>query len=85
MGARELREAFNAVAGQAATCTLALLNYKAVAGTQYSVLTFEGRFPDGSRFRIIGDQVRPGGDVIAAARATAQQLLDKPQNYKVAT
>lgn len=75
MGSRELRDTFNETASPDAKCIKALLNYKPQGGVEYQILTFSGNFADGTGFVIQSDLVRPGGDVMLAARAAADRLL----------
>lgn len=85
MGVRELQSAFNDSAGAAASCSKAFLGYVQAGGTEWQILTFNGSFADGSGFVIKSDRIRPSGDVIIAARQTAQALLDKPDQFRVKT
>lgn len=80
MSARELRDAFNEVSAPVATCVLAVLNYEPRYGIEHQVLTFSGNYADGAGFVIQADPVRPKGDVMAAARATAGQLLQRKRD-----
>lgn len=81
MGIGELREAFNSVSQPTFTCTLALLDYEHEhlngKNVEWQVLLFRGTSSDGAPFEI--KSVRhPGNiDLNAAARETAQQLLDQ--------
>ena len=75
-GAKGLRDSFNLVLGPAGSCSVALLDYVREDGTEWQLLDFSGTWADGSLFRIQSDMVPPKGDVQAAARATAQRLLD---------
>lgn len=77
MGASDLRDAFNAVAAPAFNCARATLGYVRAHDVESQVLTFIGSATDGSPFEIKSAPLRPGADVNAAARATAQQLLDQ--------
>lgn len=75
MGVKELRDSFNLVAEPDATVRTALLDYVNQGGTQYQRLTFKGSWLDGTEFETKSDLVRPGGDVIIAARSTATAML----------
>lgn len=77
MGVKELREAFNSVTSTAATCSKALLEYEVANDTQFQVLYFSGNYADGAGFAIRSDRIRPNGDVILMARATAERLLQQ--------
>jgi hypothetical protein len=77
MGARELKEAFNEVAKPAAVCQVALLEYLPGQGTEWQILFFSGNYADGTGFSIKSDRLRPGAEVNDAARATAEQLLQR--------
>lgn len=81
MGIGELRESFNSVSQPAFTCTLALLDYERgqVDGknVEWQVLLFRGTSADGTPFEIKSER-HPGNiDINAAAKATAQMLLDQ--------
>lgn len=78
MGVAELRSAFNEVAEPGFSATRALLAYEREGDVQWQRLTFSGIGQDGTTFEIKSDQLRPETDVIAAARTTAQALLDRP-------
>lgn len=75
MGVKELREAFNAVAEPTFTAQKAFLDYVQQGGTQYSVITFSGIDDAGTPFEAKSNRIKPKGDVILAARETAQALL----------
>jgi len=77
MGIKEIRDAFNEVTGNAANCVTALMEYKPSGGVEYQILYFSGNYADGSEFVVQSDLVRPSGDLIAMARATAANLLKK--------
>lgn len=77
MGASDLRDSFNQVAAPAYNCTQATLHYERAHDVESQVLTFIGAAADGTAFEIKSAALRPGADVNAAARATAQQLLDQ--------
>lgn len=77
MGAADLRESFNAVASPAYTCQRATLTYERHDGAEMQILTFYGTAADGTPFEQRSGALSAGVDVNAAARATAQQLLDK--------
>lgn len=77
MGIKEIQDEFNNTTGPAANCVKALMSYKPMGGAEYQILFFSGNYPDGSEFVVQSDLVRPGGDLLAAARATAQALLQK--------
>lgn len=76
MGVREIRDSFNLVANPDATANKALLDYETVGGIQYQVLTFEGYSAGGAKFSIRSDRIRPNGDPILMARATAKRALE---------
>jgi len=85
MGVKDLADAFNQVTGPAASCSKAYLGYVQGGGVEWQILTFDGSLPDGSPFRIKSDRIRPGGDVMLAARQTAQTVAADPAKYKVTT
>lgn len=74
MGVRELREAFQEVVGPEATCVKAFMDTIA-GGSQ--VLIFSGLFADGSGWVIQSEPVPPSGDLIASARQTARNLMER--------
>lgn len=74
MGVRELREAFQEVVGPEATCVKAFMDTIA-GGSQ--VLIFSGLFPDNSGWVIQSEPVPPSGDLTAASRQTARELLNR--------
>ena len=76
MAAADLVDAFNSVAGDAFTCTRATLGYTRANDTEWQILTFYGTDAQGVAFERKSDRVRPDGDVILAARETAQAALD---------
>lgn len=79
MGASDLRDAFNSVAAPAFNCQLATLHYVKAHDVESQVLTFTGTSAaNGAPFTVESGPLRAGTDVNAAARATAQQLIDKP-------
>lgn len=77
MGAKQLREAFNAVAGSTATCHAALLDYVRQNGTDWQILIFHGICADGTAFEVKSDLIPPNGNVEAAARKTAEIMLEQ--------
>lgn len=77
MGTRELKDAFNSVTGPLATCTKATLTYERPEGKEYTILTFEGTFPDGTPFSVRSVPIPPRGIMELAARETAQRLLEQ--------
>lgn len=77
MGSRELKDAFNEVSAPTAVCQKALLEYLPGQGTEWQILYFSGNYADGAGFSIKSDRLRPGTDVNAAARVTAEQLLQR--------
>lgn len=77
MGASDLRDAFNAVSAPAFNCQRATLGYEHASDVEWQVLAFAGTAADGAPFETRSPRLRPGTDVNLAARATAQQLLDK--------
>lgn len=77
MGVKELREAFNSVTSTAATCSKALLEYENANDTQWQILYFSGNYADGEGFVIKSDRIRPNGDVILAARETAERFMQQ--------
>lgn len=77
MGVAELRSAFNEVSEPAFTCSRALLAYEKSGDVQWQRLTFSGIGQDGEPFEIKSDQLRPDADVVVAARATAQALVNR--------
>lgn len=77
MGVKELRESFNLTASPDAVCQKALLEYVPGQGTEFQVLFFSGNWSDGTGFTIKSERIRPSADVNQAARATAEQLLQR--------
>jgi hypothetical protein len=77
MGTKELRENFNQVAEPRAACQDALLYYENAGVTQWQRLKFSGIDGSGQPFEIISNRLRPGSDVVMAARMTAQHWLEK--------
>lgn len=77
MGVRELRDGFNAVAAPTFVCQQAFLTYETHDTTQFQRLTFSGIGADGVAFTQKSDLIRPHGDPVAGARATAQGMLDR--------
>lgn len=75
MGVAELREAFNAVAEPRFSASKALLSVERAHDVEWSRLTFSGIAADGTAFVVKSALVRPGGDVVLAARETAQTLI----------
>lgn len=75
MGTSELRSAFNEVSQPVATCTQATLGYDRAHDSEWQICTFYGTFADGTEFNIRGSSLRPGSDVMVAARDTAALLL----------
>jgi hypothetical protein len=79
MGVSELREAFNAVAAPRFTCQRALLDYQREGTAEWQILSFSGIAADGRAFDVKSARIKPGGDVVVAARETANTLLgDSP-------
>lgn len=76
MGTKELREGFNQVAEPRLSCQDAFLNYETHQGMQFQRLKFSGIDGNGERFEITSDRLRPGSDVVQAARDTAQKWLE---------
>lgn len=77
MGSSDLRDAFNLIAAPAFNCELATLHYVQAHDVESQVLTFTGSAADGTPFTIESAPLRAGTDVNLAAKATAQQLLDR--------
>lgn len=77
MAARDLRDAFNAVADGEYVATTALLDYERAHDTEFQILSFHGRKRDGTPFEATSAKLRRDYDVILAARETAQALLDR--------
>ena len=77
MGVADLVSAFNSVTAGKFNCTRATLEYSKANDTEWQILTFYGTDADGVAFVFKADRLRPGGDVIAAARETAQRKLDE--------
>jgi hypothetical protein len=75
LGVAELKQAFNEVAEPAFSAQKAYLSYETKDTIQFQRLKFSGTSQDGTQFEVASDQVRPGGDVLSAARETAQRLL----------
>jgi hypothetical protein len=80
MAVSDLREAFNLVAAPRYTCQQALLDYERADGAEWQILSFSGRGQDGNGFEIKSDRIGPSGDLVVAARETAQRLLDQKQH-----
>ena len=77
MGVRELRDGFNAVSQPDATANAARMSYVQQGGTEWQVLQFTGSWADGSPFTLKSDRLRPGTDVVLAARMAAIQMLQQ--------
>lgn len=77
MGIGELREAFNSISQPKATCTLALLDYERHSDSEFQILRFRGIASDGSSFEIKSDPLRGGSNLVDAAKAAAQALLNQ--------
>lgn len=77
MASSDLRGAFNSVSQPRFTCVKALLSYERSHDVEWQILSFSGIGQDGTAFTIVGDKVRPHADVLAAARETAQNLLNR--------
>lgn len=75
MGVKEIKDSFNLVANPDAAARKALLDYKVLGGVQYQILTFQGAWSDGAPFDVKSEGIRPNGDPVLMARATAAQLL----------
>lgn len=75
MGVSDLKDAFNSVAEPAYSAQKAFLSYETKDTIQFQRLKFSGTSQDGTQFEITSDSVRPSGDVLSAARETAQRLL----------
>lgn len=78
MGTKELRDTFNLIAAPAFNCTKAYLGYERSHDTEWQKITFSGTKADGTAFLQESALIRPNGDVIVAAKETAQKLI-KPQ------
>lgn len=77
MSASDLRDAFNSVAAPAFNCQRATLHYVKAHDVESQVLTFMGASAAGQPFTIESSPLRPDTDVNQAAKAAAQQFLDK--------
>jgi hypothetical protein len=77
MGTSELRDTFNSIASPRYSCDRALLHYDRADGKEWQVLSFSGRGADGNGFTVMSSRIGPSGDLAAAARETAQRLLDR--------
>lgn len=77
MGVSDLQSAFNDAAASAFTCTRAFLGYTQAHDTEWQILEFRGTDSNGAEFIAKSDPVRPNGDIIAAAVATAKRLIDQ--------
>jgi hypothetical protein len=75
MGTRELKNAFNEVSQPVANCTQATLGYDRSSGVEHQKLVFSGNYSDGTVFSLESNPLRPEGDVMVAARETAEMLL----------
>lgn len=80
MGARELKEAFNTVSIPRYTCTLATLGYDRRDGKEFQILKFSGMGADGNSFNVTSEPLEPNSDVVLAAGATAQALMDRGED-----
>lgn len=78
MGIADLKDAFNAVALPAFTCTRALMTMEQANGAEWQRLHFSGISAAGVPFDVTSDRVRSNDDLATEARATAQRLLDNP-------
>lgn len=77
MGTKDLREAFNAEAGDAFSCQRATLAYRQHEGAEWQILSFSGTGSDGMPFATQSELLPPKADVNQAARAVARVLIDK--------
>jgi hypothetical protein len=77
MGIAEVKAAFQQTIGDAYDCTLALMDIEHAHGIEYQRLFFRVSGPDGVKEEIRSDQIRPGGDLIQAAKDTALRLLNQ--------
>lgn len=75
MGVKELREAFNAVAGPGFSASRALLSTERNENGEWSRLTFSGIGPDGTPFEVQSELVEPGADVLLVTTQIAQNFL----------
>ena len=77
MGVNDMRMAFNSVLDGRGTATKALLSYKPQHDIEWQILQFRGTWADGTAFDVKSEPLRPGSDVVAASRQTAQRMLDE--------
>lgn len=82
MGTRELRDAFNQTSKPACVCSAARLNYIRAGGEQieYQVITFIGTWDNGDAFEVTSERLPAESDIMAAARSTAQKLVESRSN-----
>lgn len=78
MAARDLREAFNAVASPRYVADKATLGYERAHDVEWQVLTFSGRGADGNAFSHV-EKVKGDVELNNAARVAAQKLLDQKE------
>lgn len=77
MAVQHLREAFNDAAAGVFTASIATLGYERSHDTEWQRLTFSGTAADGSPFATQSDLLRPGTNVMQAARDVALALIAK--------
>lgn len=78
MGTAEVRDAFNAEALDAASCSVVLLWYEAdEAGAEWQKILFRGTTPDGAPFEIETEPHKPDVDPVMIARAAAKGFVEE--------
>lgn len=77
MGIKDIVAAFNAISEPGATCDRAKLAYEHSHDTEWQILTFYGTKADGMPFEIRADPVRPGDNILQAARETATRFVNQ--------
>ena len=77
MAVKDLREAFNAAADGKFTCQTATLGYTRENDVEWQILSFSGTGDDGMAFATQSKLLKPGANVLEAARAAAQVLIEK--------
>lgn len=76
MGIKEIKAAFEDALGDDYSCNLALMDTVRDGAKESLVLFFRGNDPSGAQFEVKSDPIGPIGDLIQAAKDTAQRVLN---------
>lgn len=80
MGSADLRTAFNEAAKPYFKAITAMMSQKMSGGIQQSILEFKGTDDGGQPFEVKSNLIRPGGDVMQAARETAAAIVQRKKD-----